>query len=205
VILVSKLAPNATLGMPRMNITLPLAEWPRPTACRTNPRPIFSYPLVNLRFLKMGRQRRGLPGRRQSGRLWHRHDGCCRGLAGSNRDPARLAVAIMLTVYFISAGRAIASGAADLSSGTASPPPRLVLALLGVLPPPTCVNAAFAYLGINPRQKPAVEFEDPPAPRRRRPTVADTQVELHTDRNQRLAQVARRGPLATDSDGHRRG
>jgi len=55
-------------------------------------------------------------------------------------------------------------------------------------------NVALAYLGINPT-KPAVEFESR-MPKANLSTILDTQVELHTDRNQRLAQVER----AADSE-----
>jgi hypothetical protein len=48
-------------------------------------------------------------------------------------------------------------------------------------------HAAMAYLGINP-SKPAVEFEIR-LPKDALSTISDTQIELHTDRNQRLAQV----------------
>ena len=52
-------------------------------------------------------------------------------------------------------------------------------------------------LGINPT-KPAVEFEIR-LPEAAVSAVADTQVELHTDRNQTLAQV--QGALSSDDDG----
>jgi len=48
-------------------------------------------------------------------------------------------------------------------------------------------NAALAYLGLNPA-KPAVEFEIR-LPKAALTTAADTQVELLTDRNQKLAKV----------------
>lgn len=48
-------------------------------------------------------------------------------------------------------------------------------------------HAALAYLGLNP-SKPAVEFEIR-MPRETLTGVADTQIELHTDRNQTLALV----------------
>ena len=50
-------------------------------------------------------------------------------------------------------------------------------------------HAALAYLGINPA-KPAVEFEIR-LPKAAVTVLADSQVELHTDRNQRLATVLR--------------
>jgi hypothetical protein len=58
-------------------------------------------------------------------------------------------------------------------------------------------HAALAYLGIN-ASRPAVEFEIR-LPKTAVSDVADTQVELHTDRNQTLAQV--QGALAPDGDG----
>jgi hypothetical protein len=48
-------------------------------------------------------------------------------------------------------------------------------------------HAALAYLGINP-EKPAVEFEIR-MPKAAMSEISDTQIELHTDRNQSLAQV----------------
>ncbi|SFH92118.1 acriflavin resistance protein [Bradyrhizobium sp. cf659] len=48
-------------------------------------------------------------------------------------------------------------------------------------------HAALAYLGLNP-SKPAVEFEIR-MPRETLTAVTDTQIELHTDRNQTLALV----------------
>jgi hypothetical protein len=58
-------------------------------------------------------------------------------------------------------------------------------------------HAALAYLGINPT-KPAVEFEIR-LPKAATFGVTDTQIELHTDRNQTLANV---GALSSDDDGH---
>jgi hypothetical protein len=58
-------------------------------------------------------------------------------------------------------------------------------------------HAALAYLGINPT-KPAVEFEIR-LPKAAATTLADSQVELHTDRNQTLAQI--QGAMASDEDG----
>jgi hypothetical protein len=58
-------------------------------------------------------------------------------------------------------------------------------------------HAAQAYLGINPA-KPAVEFEIR-LPKAALSDVADTQVELRTDRNQKLAQL--QGALASSNDG----
>ena len=101
------------------------------------------------------------------------------GLAGV---AAALAVAIVLTVYFRSRYR---SPRDMVRHGLAA------IAVLGLLAfvAYDMRHAALAYLGINP-SKPAVEFEI------RLPTTAafaavagDTQVELHTDRNQTLCQV----------------
>src|SRR5713101_8088192 len=58
-------------------------------------------------------------------------------------------------------------------------------------------HAALAYLGINP-SNPAVEFEIR-LPKTAATTVANSQIELHTDRNQTLAQV--QGALGSDEDG----
>jgi hypothetical protein len=58
-------------------------------------------------------------------------------------------------------------------------------------------NAALAYLGLNPA-KPAVEFEIR-LPKAALTTAADTQVELLTDRNQKLAKVQE--ALASTPDG----
>jgi hypothetical protein len=61
-------------------------------------------------------------------------------------------------------------------------------------------HAAFAYLGINPA-KPAVAFEIrlPKAAAILAETQIETQVELHTDRNQTLARIE--GGLLSDGDG----
>jgi hypothetical protein len=59
-------------------------------------------------------------------------------------------------------------------------------------------HAALAYLGINP-SKPAIEFEIR-LPKVAASEVANSQIELHTDRNQTLAQV--QGALGSDDDGH---
>jgi len=109
------------------------------------------------------------------------------GLAGV---AMALAVAIVLTVSFRSRHR----GARDvLRHGVAA---AAVFSLV------TFVvydmrHAALAYLGINPTS-PAVEFEIR-LPNASVPAIADTQVELHTDRNQTLAQV--QGALAAEADG----
>jgi hypothetical protein len=58
-------------------------------------------------------------------------------------------------------------------------------------------DAALTYLGLNP-SKPEVEFEIR-LPKAAATAVADTQIELRTDRNQRLAQIERE--LAPGDDG----
>jgi hypothetical protein len=108
------------------------------------------------------------------------------GLAGV---AAALAVAIILTVYFRTRYR---SARDILRHGLAT---AAVLGLVAFVVY-DMRHAALAYLGINPT-KPAVEFEI------RLPTaaasiLADTQIELHTDRNQTLAKV---GTLTSDKDG----
>ena len=93
---------------------------------------------------------------------------------------AALAVAIALTVYFRTGYRStrdiITHGLAAL----------LALGLM-VYVAYDMRHAALAYLGINP-SKPTVEFEIR-LPRAVLSTMADTQVELRTDRNQTLARL----------------
>ena len=109
------------------------------------------------------------------------------GLAGV---ATALAVAIILTVYFRTGHRS----ARDIfKHGLAA---AAVLALLAFAAT-DMRHAALAYLGINP-SKPAVEFEIR-LPKAASLAVADTQIELHTDRNQTLAQV--QGALVSDEDG----
>jgi hypothetical protein len=109
------------------------------------------------------------------------------GLAGV---ATALAVAIVLTVYFRSGYRT----ARDIfKHGLAA---AAVLALLAFVAS-DMRHAALAYLGINP-SKPAVEFEIR-LPKAAASVVADSQIELHTDRNQTLAQV--QGALGSDEDG----
>ena len=105
---------------------------------------------------------------------------------------AALAVAIMLTVYFRTGYR---SARDVVRHGLAT---ALALGLLAFAAY-DMRHAALAYLGINPT-KPAVEFEIR-LPKTSTFMVADTQVELHTDRNQTLAQV--QAALASDDEGHR--
>jgi hypothetical protein len=101
---------------------------------------------------------------------------------------AALAVAILLTVYFRTGYRSLRD---IVRHGLAA---ALALGLLAFVIS-DMRHAALAYLGINPT-KPAVEFEIrlPKAPA----TLADSQIELHTDRNQALAQI--QGAMA-DGDG----
>jgi hypothetical protein len=108
------------------------------------------------------------------------------GLAGV---AAALAVAIILTVYFRTGYR---SARDILRHGLAT---AAVLGLLAFVVY-DMRHAALAYLGINPT-RPAVEFEIR-LPTAAASTLADGQIELHTDRNQTLAQV---GGLSSDGDG----
>jgi hypothetical protein len=109
------------------------------------------------------------------------------GLAGI---ATALAVAIVLTVYFRSGHR---SGRDVLRHGLAAAAVFSLVAFVVY----DMRHAALAYLGINPTS-PAVEFEIR-LPKASVFAIADTQVELHTDRNQTLAQV--QGALAADGDG----
>jgi hypothetical protein len=108
------------------------------------------------------------------------------GLAGV---AAALAVAIILTVYFRTGYR---SARDIVRHGLAT---TAVLGLLAFVAY-DMRHAALAYLGINPT-KPAVEFEIR-LPTATASTMADTQIELLTDRNQALAKV---GALSSDQDG----
>lgn len=93
---------------------------------------------------------------------------------------AALAVGIWFTVYVRGeywSGRAIASQALAA----------VVLLALVAFVLSDLRHAAFAYLGINP-SKPAVEFEIR-LPKAALSRIADTQIELHTDRNQKLARL----------------
>ena len=111
-------------------------------------------------------------------------------MSGLSGVAAALAVAIILTVYFRTGHRSIRD---IVRHGLAA---ALVFGLLAFVAY-DMRHAAHAYLGINPT-KPAIEFEI------RLPTaalseVADSQVELRTDRNQKLAQL--QGALASSNDG----
>ncbi|MGY8631310.1 acriflavin resistance protein [Bradyrhizobium sp. 14AA] len=93
---------------------------------------------------------------------------------------AALAVALAMTVYFRLSYRTwrdvARHGLATLAA--------LVLFAFAAY---DMRHAALAYLGLNP-SKPAVEFEIR-MPRETLTAVTDTQIELHTDRNQTLALV----------------
>ena len=111
------------------------------------------------------------------------------GLAGV---ATALAVAIILTVYFRTGYRSTRD---IFKHGLAA---MVALGLLAFVAY-DMRHAALAYLGINP-SKPSVEFEIrlPKAAASAASHVADSQIELHTDRNQTLAKV---GTLASDDDG----
>jgi len=99
------------------------------------------------------------------------------GLAGT---AAALAVALALIVYFHTGYRT----ARDvLKHGIAA---TVALALVAFVAY-DMRHAAFDYLGLNP-SKPAIEFEIR-MPKTDLSAISNTQIELHTDRNQQLAQV----------------
>jgi hypothetical protein len=93
---------------------------------------------------------------------------------------AALAVALTLTVYFRMAYRTWRD---VLRHGLAA----LAAAALFAFVAYDMRHAALAYLGLNP-SKPAVEFEIR-MPRETLTAASDSQIELHTDRNQTLALV----------------
>lgn len=93
---------------------------------------------------------------------------------------AALAVAIALTLYFHTGDRTPRD---IVRHGVAS----LVALALGVFVISDMRHATLAFLGINP-SKPAVEFEIR-LPKAELSASSDTQIELHTDRNQQLAQL----------------
>src|SRR5258708_21070205 len=103
---------------------------------------------------------------------------------------AALAVAIVLSVYFRSGYR---SARDVMKHGLATTVVLALLAFVGY----DVRHAALDYLCINPL-KPAVEFEIR-LPKAALTAIADTQVELRTDRNQRLAQV--QDALTSTADG----
>jgi hypothetical protein len=102
-------------------------------------------------------------------------------MSGLSGIAAALAVAIVLSVYFRSGYRTLRD---VVKHGVAT------LAVLGLVAfvAYDMRQAALAYLGINP-SKPAVEFEIR-LPKAALSAISDTQVELHTDRNQKLAQLS---------------
>ena len=103
---------------------------------------------------------------------------------------AALAVAIMLSVYFRTGYRSTRDVVRHGLAAT------IVAGLLAFVVY-DMRHAALAYLGINPA-KPAVEFEIR-LPKAALTAIADTQVELRTDRNERLAQVQE--ALSSSADG----
>ena len=105
---------------------------------------------------------------------------------------AALAVAIVFSVYYRSGYR---SPRDLVKHGIAT---TLMLALVAFVAY-DLRHAALAYLGINPA-KPAVEFEIR-LPKAALTAVADTQIELRTDRNQKLAKL--QDALAATPDGRR--
>jgi hypothetical protein len=111
-------------------------------------------------------------------------------MSGLSGIAAALAVAIMLAVYFRTGDRSIRD---IVRHGLAA---AAVLGLLAFVAY-DMRHASQAYLGIN-ATKPAVEFEIR-LPKAAVSSIADTQVELHTDRNQTLARM--QGALSTDEDG----
>jgi hypothetical protein len=111
-------------------------------------------------------------------------------MSGLSGVAAALAVAILLTVYFRSRYRSIRD---IVRHGLAAV---LVLGLFAFVAY-DMRHAALAYLGINPT-KPAIEFEIR-LPKAALSDVGNTQVELRTDRNQKLAQL--QGALTPGDDG----
>jgi hypothetical protein len=111
-------------------------------------------------------------------------------MSGLSGVAAALAVAILLTVYFRSGYRSVRD---IVRHGLAAAVALGLFAFVAY----DMRHAALAYLGINPT-KPSVEFEIR-LPKAAISTTADTQIELHTDRNQTLAQV--QGALGSDDDG----
>jgi len=104
-------------------------------------------------------------------------------MSGLSGIAAALAVAIVLTGYFHSGYRTVRD---VVKHGVAALAVLGLVAFVGY----DMRQAALAYLGINP-SKPAVEFEIR-LPKSALSAISDTQVELHTDRNQKLAQLSDR-------------
>jgi hypothetical protein len=103
---------------------------------------------------------------------------------------AAMATAIILTVHFRSGYR---RGGDILRYGLATAAAVGLVAFVAH----DIRHATLAYLGINP-SNPSIEFEIR-LPKAAVSTLADSQVELHTDRNQTLARVRR--ALSLDDDG----
>ena len=95
-----------------------------------------------------------------------------------------LAVALAMTVYFRLSYRMSYSPWRDVARHGLATLAALILFAFAAY---DMRHAALAYLGLNP-SKPAVEFEIR-MPRETLTAVSDTQIELHTDRNQTLALV----------------
>jgi hypothetical protein len=93
---------------------------------------------------------------------------------------AALAVALALSVYFRSGYRTTRD---VVKHGLAA----IVVLSLVAFVAYDMRHAALAYLGINP-EKPAVEFEIR-MPKAALSAISDSQIELHTDRNQSLVRV----------------
>jgi hypothetical protein len=110
-------------------------------------------------------------------------------MSGAAGIAAALAVALTLIGYFRSGYRSTSNIARH---GLAA---AVVLGLLAFVAH-DMQAAALAYLGMNP-SKPQVEFEIR-LPKAAASAVADTQIELHTDRNQKLAQIERELALGDD-------
>ena len=103
-------------------------------------------------------------------------------MSGLSGVAAALAVAILLSVYFRTGYR---SGR-DVIRHSVAAALVLAFALIGFVAY-DMRQAALAYLGINPA-RPAIEFEIR-LPRSALTAIADTQIELRTDRNQTLAKL----------------
>jgi hypothetical protein len=120
-------------------------------------------------------------------------------MSGLSGLATALAVAIVLIVYFRIRFRSrpdiVRHGLDVASYGLAAV---LVLSLV-IFVASDMRQASLAFLGINPTN-PTIEFEIR-LPQGTVSSVADTQVELHTDRNQTLARMEDR--LSPEADGRR--
>jgi hypothetical protein len=118
-------------------------------------------------------------------------------MSGLSGLATALAVAIVLSVYFRIRFRSrpdvVRRGLDVAKYGVAAV---LVLGLISFVAS-DMRQASLAFLGINPAN-PAIEFEIR-LPQGTVASVADTQVELHTDRNQTLARME--DQLSSDADG----